>query len=134
MNTKHELANEIRQLIDLLDQEIKLIQEGELNSLPEILPKKVELVRSLENKSDQLDALIAHDNDETKEIRELLTQLRSLTKLDSRLISRMASSVKDILRDAFGQGGLERLDGLYDSQGRTNTNSGISFDRFDRSL
>ncbi len=134
MSSPNDLVGEIRRLIDLIDREINVIRDGDLSSLPEILPEKVELVRSLEGKSEQLNALIALENEEAEELRNLLTKLRSLTQQDSRLVARMANSVKEVLRDAFGRGELERLNGIYDSQGRIKTPSRTSAERFDRSL
>ncbi len=134
MRPSGEFLSEIKSLIKLLEREIAIVQEGNLNALSEILPQKAELVGKLESRAAELEALISLDGEQAGELRESLLELRSLMQRDSKIISRMASSVRDILRDAFGYGERGGPDGLYDSTGRVSASNPALSERVDRSL
>ncbi len=134
MRPSEEYLSDIRLLISLLEREIAIVQEGNLNALSEILPQKAELVGKLETRAAELEALVSLDGEQAGELREVLLELRSLMQRDSKIISRVASSVRDILRDAFGYGERNGPDGLYDSSGRVNASNRTLTERVDRSL
>lgn len=134
MRPSEEFLSDIRLLISLFEREIATVQEGNLNALSELLPQKAELVGKLETRAAELETLIALDGEQAGELREVLLELRSLMQRDSKIISRMASSVSDILRDAFGYGERSGPDGLYDSSGRVNASNRTLTERVDRSL
>lgn len=134
MRPSEEFLSEIRLLIKLLEREIAIVREGNLNALSEILPQKTELVGKLEARAAELEALISLDGEQAGELRELLLELRSLMQRDSKIISRMANSVRDMLRDVFGYGGLVGPDGLYDANGRVNAPNRTLSERIDRSV
>ena len=134
MRPSDEFLSEIKLLITLLEREIAIIEEGDLDALSEILPQKAELVGKLESKAAELEDLISLENDHAQELRESLRELRGLMRRDTRIISRMASSLRDVLRDVFGHGERGNLDGLYDSNGNLQASHRSLSDRVDRSL
>lgn len=134
MRPSDEFLSDIKLLITLLEREIAIIEEGDLDALSEILPQKAELVGKLESEAAELEDLISLENEHAKELRESLRELRGLMRRDTRIISRMASSIRDVLRDVFGHGERGELDGLYDSNGRLNASHRSLSDRIDRSL
>ncbi len=134
MRPSDEFLSEIKTLITLLEHEIALIQDGDLNALSELLPQKTELAGKLESKAAELEDLISLENDQAEELRESLRELRGLMRRDTRIISRMASSIRDVLRDVFGHGERGNLDGLYGPNGRLNASNRSLSERIDRSL
>lgn len=134
MRPTKEFLNDIKLLIELLEQEIAIIQEGDLNALSKILPQKADLVGKLESKAAELEDLISLEHDQANELRDSLRELRGLMRRDTRIISRMASSVRDVLRDVFGHGERGDLEGLYDANGQLNASSRSISERIDRSL
>lgn len=134
MSSPVGLIEEIKDLIALLKREIAVIQEGDLDLLSEIMPEKAKLVDKLEARADELEALAAQENHQSKELRGLLVELRELMQRDAHIISRVARSVRDVLQEAFSGSDRKNLSGLYDSRGRTDASSQNYSERFDRSL
>ncbi len=121
-------------MIDIIEEEIRALQEGEINLLEDLNARKTECARLLENKGPIVEDILNSRTLESAELREKFSRLRDLIAENGVLVERITQASSAIAREINKVRDRHSLKGLYSMSGKKRSETLSTARRFDEKL
>lgn len=107
----------VTELAEVVEAEMRAIEAGGIEGLPELLTRKSALTAEVEALGPQIEGYLSRRAAGHEALREAIAHLRALIERENRLVKRVSSAAREAAADLRRASGREALGGLYDARG-----------------
>ena len=136
LETQNAVADKsgVKDLLNLLSEEIAAINNGNLDRVVELFDKKTSLLAKLETASTEIEAQLKLETKAAEDLRNNLRELSGLIHKDSRLLANMVEATQEIKTVIARIRKRHSLEGSYGVDGEKQSSSVLFSQQIDQSM